>query len=83
MSNINIPTKTESESESSYEDVTSESSDENNSQTENLELNLNILNHFNIIYELGRGSYSIVWLAFNINDNHSLQMQLSRSQNSQ
>jgi serine/threonine protein kinase len=45
----------------------SESSDENNSQDENLELSHKILNHYNILYELGRGAYSIVWLAYNIN----------------
>ena len=56
------------ESESSYEDVTSQSSDEDISQTENLNLNSNIINNYNIIYELGRGSYSIVWLAYNINN---------------
>jgi serine/threonine protein kinase len=42
----------------------SESSDENDSQDENLELNHKILSHYNIIYELGRGAYSIVWLAY-------------------
>jgi len=46
----------------------SESSDENDSQDENLELNHKILSHYNIIYELGRGAYSIVWLAYNINN---------------
>lgn len=56
------------DSESSYEYITSDSSDEDTSQFENLDLNLSILNNYNIIYELGRGSFSIVWLAFNIND---------------
>lgn len=51
----------------SSEDLISESSDENTSQTENLDLNSKIINNYNIIYELGRGSYSIVWLAYNIN----------------
>ena len=64
-----------SESESSYETTTesnsesiSESSDENVDQIENLDLNSKIIHNYNIIYELGRGSYSIVWLAYNIND---------------
>ena len=56
-----------SSTESSTEDVLSESSDENTSQTDNLDLNSKIINNYNIIYELGRGSYSIVWLAYNIN----------------
>jgi len=48
--------------------LVSESSDDNISQTENLDLNFKIINNYNVIYELGRGSYSIVWLAFNINN---------------
>jgi len=44
----------------------SSSSDENVEQTENLQLEGKILRHYNIIYELGRGACSIVWLAFNI-----------------
>ena len=51
----------------SSEDLISESSDENTSQIDNLDLNCKIINNYNIIYELGRGSYSIVWLAYNIN----------------
>ena len=46
----------------------SQSSDEDITQTNNLDLNSKIINNYNIIYELGRGSYSIVWLAYNINN---------------
>ena len=46
----------------------SESSDENISQEDNLDLYCKTINNYNIIYELGRGSYSIVWLAYNINN---------------
>ena len=48
----------------------SSSSDENYDQTDNLDLTGKILKHYNIICELGRGGYSIVWLGFNtINNN--------------
>ena len=56
----------ETNSETNSESI-SESSDENTSQKDNLDLNSKIINNYNIIYELGRGSYSIVWLAYNIN----------------
>lgn len=46
----------------------SESSDENISQEDNLDLYCKTINNYNIIYEIGRGSYSIVWLAYNINN---------------
>lgn len=48
----------------------SESSDENVSQTNNLELTCGIIKNYNIICELGRGSFSIVWLAYNITNNN-------------
>lgn len=48
--------------------ITSVSSDENYDQSNNLELTGEILKNYNIICELGRGSYSIVWLAYNISD---------------
>lgn len=35
----------------------------------NLELEGKIINNYNVICELGRGSYSIVWLAINISNN--------------
>jgi len=35
-------------------------------QTDNLNLEGSILNKYNILVELGKGSYSIVWLAYNI-----------------
>lgn len=62
-SNSNSSNYTDTNSE-----TISESSDENTSQNDNLDLNFKIINNYNIIYELGRGSYSIVWLAFNINN---------------
>lgn len=52
-----------SDDNSSYETI---SDDEIIDHTDNLELEGNTLNKFNILYELGKGSYSIVWLAYNI-----------------
>jgi len=46
------------------------SSDLDLEQTENIDLTGDILKNYNIICELGRGSFSIVWLAYNIN-NHN------------
>ena len=54
---------------SSSESTVSISSDECDEQHDNLELKGDIINNYNIIYELGRGSFSIVWLGFNIVDN--------------
>lgn len=48
----------------SSDDVSS-SSDDNQEQEENLELEGEKIKHYNVIYEIGRGSYSVVWLAFN------------------
>ena len=41
------------------------SNDENSCSKDNLELLGESLRHYNIIYEIGRGGYSIVWLVFN------------------
>ena len=58
----------ELESSENSSEYISESSDENISQEDNLDLYCKIINNYNIIYEIGRGSYSIVWLAYNINN---------------
>jgi serine/threonine protein kinase len=68
---------------SSESDVTIESddlptsSDENDDQEDNLELTGDIIKNYNVICELGRGAYSIVWLVFNILDNkfYALKVQ--------
>ena len=39
------------------------------SQSNNLNLEGEIINNYNIISELGRGAYSIVWLGYNITNN--------------
>lgn len=59
---------------SSYEE--SSSSDENCDQYENLELQGKIINNYNVIIELGRGGYSIVWLAYNIVNNNMYALKI-------
>lgn len=46
------------------------SSDENLEHTHNLELEGKTIKNYNVIYELGRGSFSIVWLVYNITNNN-------------
>jgi serine/threonine-protein kinase SRPK3 len=46
----------------------STSSDEIDYQESNLDLSGKVVGNYNIIIELGRGTYSIVWLAYNINN---------------
>lgn len=45
---------------------TSESSDQDIDYSDNLDLEGKILRNYNIIYEIGKGAYSIVWLVFSI-----------------
>lgn len=52
----------------SSESESSTSSDEIDYQESNLSLSGKVINKYNIIIELGRGTYSIVWLGFNIID---------------
>jgi len=56
----------QSDIETENSDLLSQSSDEDQSQEDNLELQGQILKNYNIICELGRGSFSIVWLAYDI-----------------
>ena len=60
-----------------YESDVSVSSDENPDQSSNFDFTGKILKNYNVISELGRGSYSIVWLAYNISDNdfYALKVQ--------
>jgi len=68
----NISTDEESSNISTDEESSnlSISSDENLSQSNNLELFGSVIKNYNIICELGRGSFSIVWLAYNITTNN-------------
>jgi serine/threonine protein kinase len=67
MSSINSSSEFSNESSYTSSEI-SESSDDNVSQNDNLNLNSKIINDYNVLYELGRGSYSIVWLAYNISN---------------
>jgi serine/threonine-protein kinase SRPK3 len=64
-----------SSSSSSYTE--SSSSDDNVEQVNNLNLQGDIINNYNVIYELGRGAFSIVWLSYNIITNkfYALKIQ--------
>ena len=61
----------------SSEEELSTSSDENMEQEDNLELEGDIISNYNVICELGRGAFSIVWLAYCIKDNkfYALKVQ--------
>jgi len=66
-----------SESECSDSEYLSVSSDEDITQSNNLDLTGKIIKNYNVICELGRGSFSIVWLAFSMksNDFFALKVQ--------
>jgi serine/threonine protein kinase len=55
---------------------TSSSSDDHVEQSHNLELEGKILGNYNVLIELGRGAYSIVWLVYNIEDNNFYAMKV-------
>lgn len=54
----------------------SSSSDENVEQADNLELTSQTIKNYNIICEIGRGSFSIVWLAYNITNNNCYALKV-------
>lgn len=60
-------TETESETDSYVE---STSSDEVDNEDDNIDLSYDVIKNYNVICELGRGAYSIVWLVYNINNNN-------------
>ena len=70
MSSNKSNESSDNEYSGSESEVLSMSSDEDKSQTDNLELKGKIIKNYNIICELGRGSFSIVWLAYSIQNNN-------------
>jgi serine/threonine-protein kinase SRPK3 len=68
MSEISNQSDDLSSLDSDLENEISESSDDIIDQTDNLKLSGKTLRHYNIVIELGRGAYSIVWLCYNILD---------------
>ena len=74
-----------SSSDSNYSSYSSDSSsslssDEKDYQDSNLQLSGKILRKYNFISELGRGSYSIVWLAYNIENNNYYAVKVQNSE---
>ena len=57
--------------------LTSSSSYNSTDSSTNIDLAGDIINQYNVIVELGRGSYSIVWLVYCIRDNkfYALKVQ--------
>ena len=68
-SNSSSSSSYNSSSCASYES-SSESSSESSTSSCNINLAGDIINNYNVICELGRGSYSIVWLVFCITNNN-------------
>ena len=77
--NKNTEKNQSTEEESTEEENSTESSDEIDYQESNLNLEGKILKNYNILYELGRGTYSIVWLAFNLEDSKFYAIKIQNS----
>jgi serine/threonine protein kinase len=67
-------------SSESNESEVSISSDEDLEQDDNLELEGDIINNYNVICELGRGAFSIVWLVYCIKDNKYYALKVQNPQ---
>lgn len=65
-----------------------DSNDSNNLNSSDEEINLNndidllgkIINSYNVISEIGKGAYSIVWLAYNISDDKFYALKIQNSE---
>jgi serine/threonine protein kinase len=66
MSSYTISKESKSNNSYNSSDELSLSDDDIKDHNENLDLEGTIINNYNILCELGRGSYSIVWLAYDI-----------------
>jgi serine/threonine-protein kinase SRPK3 len=82
MSNISdsITENTDIDSSDNINSIISSSSDDNIDQPDNLNLQGCKLRHYNIIYKIGSGSYSIVWLVYNIIDKKFYALKVQNPQ---
>jgi len=67
--NSTTDSESETDTESTISSDDSITSSDSSDEEDNLYLEGQILNHYNIIYQIGKGGYSTVWLAYNINTN--------------
>lgn len=79
MSSENNNSDSEYESDTNS-DIESVSTDENFNHDNNLELTGKILRNYNVICELGRGSFSIVWLVYSIINNNFYALKVQDPQ---
>ena len=59
--------------------TTETNTDYTDSEQQNIDLNGDILENYNIITELGSGAYSRVWLGFNVQDNKYYAIKVQNS----
>lgn len=76
MSNKKKDSTTDSETSETTDSSDNSTSDSESSEEDTLNLEGQILNHYNVIYQIGKGGYSTVWLAYNINDNKFFALKL-------
>lgn len=74
---LDSDTKTEIESNKNTEYEESISDDDIQDHNENLDLEGRILSKYNILHKLGSGMYSIVWLAYNIENKNFMQLKFN------
>lgn len=79
MSDLDYSSDDSTSSLDSYSSNSSISSDEVDYQENNLQLEGKILREYNIITELGRGGYSIVWLGYNTKDKKYYAIKIQHS----
>jgi serine/threonine protein kinase len=77
MNKINSTSSNQSTDNNSS--LVSSSSDEELNHNNNIDLHNKILRHYNIIYELGKGGSSIVWLAYNNINNSFVALKVQDS----
>ena len=74
-----MSTDNSSELSSLVYSTTETTTDYTDSEQQNIDLNGDILENYNIITELGSGAYSRVWLGFNVQDNKYYAIKVQNS----